>query len=240
MPTRPPGLFITGTDTGVGKTRVTCWIARHLSSRGLRVGVCKPAATGAHATHDRWIWPDIDALCGVCSAAVTDDWIGPFRWRLPLAPPIADQLEPALVGLPTAYRPPTIDDYLNVLDRWESNCDLLLVEGIGGLLCPLTCNQTVADLVSAWQRPMVVVARSGLGTLNHTLLTLEAAQQRCLGVSGVLLNNCSDSEPGLADATNREALSNRVGVPVWGPLPHVRSDSSVPSQIAAIDWLRII
>jgi dethiobiotin synthetase len=232
----PAGLFVTGTDTGVGKTRVTCWIARQLRAVGIRAGVCKPAATGAERVGQRWIWPDIQALRAVCPIDVSEEWIGPYCWRLPLAPPVADSFEPPLVGLPA----PDLDDFVKALDRWAGNCDVLLVEGTGGLLCPLTRASTIADLAARWGRPVLVVARLGLGTLNHTLLTLEAAERRSLPVCGVLMN-ASDSTPiDLAGQTNPDALRRFTPLPVWGPVPFHDDPATIPNVITQIDWDQLI
>lgn len=221
------GLFITGTDTGVGKTRVTCWLARRLTEGGIDVGVCKPAVTGAEQTNGATVWPDLEALHAVCPTQARDK-ICPFRWNLPLAPPAAQLLDPDSPS-------PSLADFKSALDHWIGTCQVLLCEGIGGLLCPLTEDATVADLAVAWGRPVLIVARLGLGTLNHTLLTLDVAQRRGLNVAAILLNQPNPGEHGFAERTNKLLLERRVGVPVLGPVEHQPHDD-LPAAILSVDW----
>lgn len=228
------GLFVTATDTGVGKTRLVCWLARRWSNAGLRVGVSKPAASGAERCDEGWVWPDIEDLRTSCSAAGASDLIGPFRWRLPLAPAVAERLEPALVRQGPAASP-TLADFLAALDAWHGKCDVLLVEGTGGLLCPLTATQTVADLAVAWGRPVLIVARLGLGTINHTLLTVEAAQRRRLEIAGVVLNCPVPPSGDLAEQTNPEELRRRLDVPIFGPIPYQPDLDRIPRAVSEID-----
>jgi dethiobiotin synthetase len=231
------GLFITATDTGVGKTQLVCWLARHWHQAGLRVGVCKPAASGAERSRTGWVWPDVERLRASCSAVGVDDLIAPFRWRLPLAPAVAERLEPALVR-PGPSASPTLADFLAALDAWHRKCDVLLVEGTGGLFCPLTATATIADLAAGWGRPVLIVARLGLGTINHTLLTVEAAQRRALRIAGIVLNCPVPPSGDLAEQTNPEELRRWLKVPVFGPLPYQPEMDPVPRAVAEICWPR--
>lgn len=231
----PRGLFIAGTETGVGKTRVTCWLARLLRRQGIRLGLCKPAVTGAERRGARWVWPDIELLRAACDAPVTAEQIGPYRWRLPLAPPVAARLE----GSESAM--PTLADYLAALNAWQNRCDILVAEGIGGLMCPLTETETVADLASAWDRPVLIVARLGLGTLNHTLLTVEAALARRLRVLAVLLNSVGAETWGLAERTNPDELRRRLApLPVWGPIGYQITEEPIPAPITNVPWVELL
>ncbi|MFO0946516.1 MAG: dethiobiotin synthase [Planctomycetota bacterium] len=246
---RLPGMLVLGTDTGVGKTRVTRWVARHLRACGVNVGICKPAATGselvASASGSRVTWSDIEELSSELDGETDSGLVGPFRWHSPLAPGVAAGLEfPAFATAPLPKGTPTgqwpgIEDYVRAIDAWTGNCDFLLVEGVGGLLCPLTKQETVADLAVRWGRPVLIVARHGLGTLNHSLLTLEVAQRRGLSVVGVLLNRSTNEPDGLAEQTNASELRARVSLPVWGPLSHELDPRVVPPLITQIPWLEL-
>ena len=237
MPARPKGIFVIGTDTGIGKTRVTCWIAEFLARQGVRAGVCKPAVTGARLVDGAWVWDDIERLRASCRLDVPPSWIGPFRWKPPLAPPAAARDERRSRD-PDAIELPSLDDLVRSLDAWDGSCDLLLVEGIGGLLCPLTERHTVADLAAAWDRPVLVVARAGLGTLNHTLLTVEVALARGLDVIAVLLNKPEPRTDDLSELSNPRDLTVRLPVPVWGPIPHLGGEvPDIPEAIRTVDWL---
>ncbi len=155
------GLFITGTDTNVGKTYVGALIARALKAAGRRVGVYKPVASGCHREGDRLI--SDDALLLWCAAGEPGelDRVCPQCFQAPLAPHLAARAEGK-----------EIDRKLlrDGLDYWRARSDIVLVEGAGGLLSPLGDKEYVADLARDFGFPLVVVARNALGTINHTLL----------------------------------------------------------------------
>ena len=218
---------------------MTCWIARWLAEQGIAVGVCKPAVTGAEEGENTGqpVWPDLECLKAACSLDVPEEWIGPYRWRAPLAPPVAARLDRQRGDDRNDF--PQLDNFLQPLDRWAGSCDLLLVEGVGGLLCPLTIEATIADLAQAWGRPVVVVASTALGTLNHTLLTVEVAQNRKLDLCGVVMSHCSCPGNDTAESTNTDELRSRLNVPVWGPIPYQTDWEPVPEPIRTVDWLRM-
>ena len=224
-----PGLFFTGTDTGVGKTLVTAAVARLLRAGGRDMVVCKPVASGARRVSGRWLADDTVALAQ--AAGLNGEWerVTPWAFPDPVAPPLAARRQGAVLTL-TALK-------AAVLDRARPGA-ALLVEGVGGLLCPLTEGETVADLVRELGLRLVVVTRRSLGTLNHTLLTLEAARARGLAVAGVVV---SETEPcaGLADETNVDEL-RRLGVPVLAVVPHRGGDvGNEDAALARVDWWRL-
>lgn len=220
-----PGLFVTGTDTEVGKTRITCWLAGALSKRGVRVGLSKPVASGRAERDGEFYWEDTEALVAASSVPTTPDLVTPVRLTEPLAPPVAARRE----GIPL-----TLAHYQSAIQACEGSSDVLLVEGVGGLLCPITEEETVADLAGWWGRPMIVVARLGLGTINHILLTLEAAQARGLKVLGVVINQATADPPTVADETNPAELRRLLSLPVWGPIPHQPQSDSIPAAFDEI------
>ena len=200
------GLFITGTDTGVGKTHIACAIVRELKAAGHRVGVFKPACSGAMidtAGHPHW--DDVDRLREALGQSVSDDQLCPQRFLAPLAPPVAARKERRTVDLVAIERG---------LNAWQANSDIIIVEGAGGLLCPLTDELTIADLAARFRFPLLIVARLGLGTINHTLLTVEVARRRRLPIKGIVFN---ESEPMVADRSpesNPLEVAARCDVPV--------------------------
>ncbi|HEX6986049.1 MAG TPA: dethiobiotin synthase, partial [Planctomycetaceae bacterium] len=120
---------------------------------------------------------------------------------------------------------------------WAGRCDLLLVEGVGGLLCPLTEDETVADLAADLGLPLLVVARATLGTINHTLLTVEAARTRNLDVAGIILNESVPADGDASVATNAAEIERRSGVPILGIVPHGRpARLLVQGTGQRIDW----
>lgn len=221
------GLFFTGTDTGVGKTHVTAAVGRLLRRQGRLLAVAKPVVTGAHWTGNQWLGDDTVRLA---EAVGSKDFQGitPWAFSEPAAPPIAARQQGVVLVL---------EEIIAAVRRQAPPGGLLLVEGVGGLLCPLTDQETVAELALGLGLPLVVVARKGLGTLNHTLLTLEAAARRKLAVAGVVVNEAV-SEEGLAARTNVEELRRRIAVPLLAVVPNGTGQES-SDALAGVDWWQL-
>lgn len=206
------GLFVTGTDTGVGKTYLTALIAREASDEDIEVGVYKPVCSGIEVGPDgRTFWPDVARLSEAVGGRYPLERICPQRFSAALAPPVAARLEGATVDgaqLRTAAR------------WWRGRVDLLLIEGVGGLLCPLTETTTVADLALDLGYPLLIVARLGLGTINHTLLTAEIARARGLAVAGVVLNDVEGRSDDVSRDTNPVELTARCPFPILAVAAH--------------------
>ena len=228
----PRGLIITGTDTGVGKTYVAAAIIRILRTQGRRVGAYKPAVTGSRPGPDGPIWDDVTCLQAALGRDVAPERICPQRFHAPLAPPVAARLERRCVDAALLRRG---------LDWWNDRADVVIIEGAGGLLSPLSETDTIADLARDFEFPLVVVARMSLGTLNHTLLTLEAARNRRLQVAGIVLNEPAVRDPDdLSIGTNAEELRRRSDVPILAILPHApSSDLLEPPPLSTIDWMQL-
>lgn len=190
------GAFITGTDTGVGKTVVSCALARGLRDVGVDVGVMKPAETGVLEGEP------LDALALIRAAQVEDELelVCPIQFEMPAAPQ---------ASAIAANRMVRLDHIQQAYEKLQSRHSFMLVEGAGGLLVPLDERTTMADLAEKLGLPVLIVARASLGTINHTLLTLEACATRCLDVVGVVLSHSAGvlSE---ADAKNLEILKQSL------------------------------
>ena len=206
------GLLITGTDTGVGKTFMTCWLARKLRDEGYRVGACKPVCSGAvfDARRNAWTWPDVDALSDALDFRFPQEQICPQMFRAPLAPSAAARLESSRVDMRRIREG---------VDAWSSLVEMLLIEGVGGWQCPLTERETVADLASVLGFPVLVVSPHRLGTINHTLLTVESIQRSGLALAGIVMNQMSAS-PDETAATNIDEIRRFTSVPILGTLPY--------------------
>ncbi len=205
---RMPGLFVVGTDTGVGKTWVASAIARTWAASGRRVGVLKPVSSGGTGGGAGGVLdsPDAEALIAAVGGAIPRDQVAPLVFAEPMAPPVAARragtpLTPAAVTLAVA----------GALAWWADRAEVMVVEGVGGLLCPLAEGWTVADLAVLLDYPVLIVAHRGLGTLNHTLLTVEAARARSLRVAGVVLNGARPPVDPAVEATNAAELARRLG-----------------------------
>ena len=212
------GIFVTGTDTGVGKTIVACAVAAWARARGIDVGVMKPVATGGIARQvgggRRWVSEDALLLAGAVGSRDPLPLINPVCFREPLAPLAAAQR----AGTAIALR-----QICSAFRALSARHEFVVVEGVGGLLVPLTVRLTLADLAKRLGLPLVIVARAGLGTLNHTLLTLRCARELGLEVRGVVLNQ-ADPPPKnrmacVAIQTNPLILSQVASVAVAGPVP---------------------
>jgi dethiobiotin synthetase len=220
-------LFFTGTDTGVGKTIVAAAVARWLRRQGRPVRVSKPVATGARWTGDRWLSDDTVLLARALGLTDGLEQVTPWTFAAAAAPPVAARQ--AGVRL-------TLGAIVAAIQKSWNPGTVMLVEGIGGLLCPLTEGETVADLVGALGLPLVIVARRSLGTLNHTLLTVEAARGRRFRVAGVVVNETSPCQ-GVAEETNVDELRRRIGVPLLTVVPHHADPTSLAElEITGVDW----
>lgn len=204
------GLFITGTDTGVGKTFITAAIARQLREQGHKVGAYKPAVSGCIDGPNGPRWEDLETLSAAIGGEFPIEHIGPQRFRAPLAPPVSARLENRQVDA-ALLRAGAF--------WWDGLVDLLLVEGAGGLLSPMTESDNVADVARDLDYPLLIVARAGLGTINHTLLTVEAAASRGLRVAGIVLNQCTPDGDDLSIASNADELGKRCRIPILGVFP---------------------
>jgi len=206
-------LFVSGTDTGCGKTQVACALARALRAAGRRVRVLKPVETGCELRAGALVPADALALAAAAGDDAPLERLCPFRLELAAAPEVAAraagiEIDPARIA--------------NALAAAHAAADVVLVEGAGGLLVPLRADLDVAGLVARLDLPLLLVARASLGTMNHTLLTLEAAAARGLRIAGVVVSHGSADLPE-GDRRNLAALRaqlERRQVPWLGELAH--------------------
>lgn len=220
-------LFITGTDTGVGKTIVSGAIAGYLKSQKVNVGVMKPAESGClpdPKNSKTLIRSDTLFLKKMAKAGDMIDLINPYYFEAPLAPAIAAELEKKEIS---------IDKILSCFQVLLKFHPTLLVEGAGGLFVPLTRQKMMIDLIQLLQLPVLLVARAGLGTINHTLLSIEALQHRKIKIAGVVLNH-SSAETDLSSKYNLETLKKNTDVPIWGEFPFVKDFNHESSLIQLI------
>ena len=203
----PPGLFVTGTDTGVGKTIATGVLAVCLRAHGLNAGVMKPIETGIRAG----VLPDADWLLSVAPSAVPLDLVAPYRLRAPAAPLIAAEAEGLLID---------VQRIVSAYEALAARHDCMLIEGIGGVMVPVTPDRLVIDLIHQLRLPVLIVARSGLGSINHTLLTVECLKRRDIPIVGILFNNPT-APPDNADGHETiRTILQWTGLRLIGELPY--------------------
>jgi dethiobiotin synthetase len=213
------GVFITGTDTAVGKTVVTAALIAALRQRHVTVGAMKPVETGCQVSDGE---SDAVRLRQAAGMAEPLELIAPYRFEAPLAPLAAAQdtgrkIDPAKIH--AAYQ--------TIASRYSC----VLIEGIGGVRVPITEDVEVIDLIRTLGLPTVVVGRAALGGVNHAMLTVEALQRRNITVLALALNATGPAESHPAQASSTVALLRQMaGVPVLGPVPH--------SHGMAADWRR--
>jgi dethiobiotin synthetase len=227
-----PGLFITGTDTGVGKTVIAGAIADWLRRRHRRVGVLKPVATGCVHRREGLVSEDAEFLAHCADAHFPLDVICPQRYAEPLAPSVAAE---------RAKQPLDWEAVQRSLHVIEAGSEILIVEGVGGAMVPLDGSHTVLDLIRWLRLPVVVVARPDLGTINHTLLTLSALRSSGASVAGVVINRYPTDTPDAAQETNPRVIERWGKAPILCVTPNEPLiGSRVPTGIAAavevVDW----
>ncbi|MDE0467759.1 MAG: dethiobiotin synthase [Candidatus Poribacteria bacterium] len=206
------GIFITGTGTEIGKTVIAGGLAASLKQAGMNVGVMKPISTGDTA----------DAQFLKHAAQVDDErsLINPIYLRHPLAPSVAARMEGREIDVSCVE---------TAFAELRQKYDFVIVEGVGGIAVPIQDDFLVVHLIKRLQLPILIVAQVGLGTLNHTLLTVAYARQFELQITGIVLNGLCAETAGLAEATNPAEIENLTGVPVIGVVPYEkRLDTAYP------------
>jgi dethiobiotin synthetase len=217
------GLFITGTGTGVGKTYVAALVARALRDAGLRVGVYKPVASGCERRNGQLISPDATTLWEAAGRPGTVDQVCPQLFAAPLAPHLAARAEGKRVDAML------LRDGVQV---WWETSDIVLVEGAGGLMSPISDDDYNADLAFDFDYPLVVVAANVLGTINATLQTLITANtyvstaeqstgnEQWLEVAGIVLNSPTKADADASVHSNADELARRCVAPLLALVEH--------------------
>jgi len=215
------GIFITGTGTEIGKTVVAGGFAASLKHSGVQVGIMKPISAGDAV--------DVQFLR---HAAQVDDplkLINPIRLRYPLAPSVSARLEGKQIDLSTIAA---------AFSNLKQKYDFLVVEGVGGIAVPLKDDFLVAHLISQLQLPILIVADAGLGTINHTMLTVAFARQFNLRITGIILNMVQPEAAGLAEQTNPAEIERLTQVSVVGVVPYEkRLDTPNPDTKFLADFI---
>lgn len=191
------GIFITATDTGIGKTYVACQLALSLRNAGINVGVMKPAACGSYS--------DARLLSRAQGSTDPIELVNPIYFKKPLAPYIASRLSRKKIYLNKIWK---------AYDILRKKHDFLIIEGIGGLMVPIKKDFFLADLCRGFGYPLLIVTRPILGTINHTLLTFFEAERSGLKTKGIIFNYYKPFRKGLAEKTNPGIIKSITKVPI--------------------------
>ncbi len=232
------GLFITGTDTGVGKTLIAGIIAKILGDNGLKVGVFKPIATGCRRTWEGLVAADTEFLANCANSDLPLSTITPVGYLTPAAPIVSAACE----------RTPI--DFGKIAAAYGDICqntDVVIVEGIGGVRVPLTAEFDLLDLAVEFDLPVVIVARPNLGTINHTLMTIDCISAAKLKIAGVIINGYDATNASIAEETADQVITQCTGVNVLAVVPFDETVSIEQSHwgqvtvdtLAECDWAKL-
>lgn len=204
----PKGIFITGTDTDIGKTVVTAAIACCIKNSGKSVAAVKPFQTGTEEEG----FLDIEFIYKALGLAFKIDDVCPIRLSKPLSPYSAAILEKKDINIPSLLK--------LLKEKFLISGGTTLFEGAGGLMVPITKNYFMSDFAKDMGLSVIIVARPGLGTLNHTLLSIEHAKKKGLHILGIVICNYP-SNPDLAESLNIDAINNLTEVEIVGVIPTI-------------------
>jgi dethiobiotin synthetase len=222
------GIFITGTDTDIGKTVVTAGLVASLRQQGYDWGAMKPFQSGAIKEGDRLLAPDVEFILQITDLEADYDLLNPIRLEPALAPSVAAEVEGVEID---------ISKVKNAYHKLQEEYQGVIVEGAGGLMVPLAKNFLVPDLIKILDLPIIIVARPNLGTINHTVLTVKMARELGFNVLGVIINGLKKDEAGIAEKTNPELISKLAEIPILGVVPYIEN---LENDLEAIDLAKII
>ncbi len=224
------GFFITGTDTGVGKTIIAAAIIKALQASGVNVCGMKPVETGCSRVGTNLYPADGMFLKKVAMMEEPMHYVTPYCFENPVAPSLASEMEGCSISAATI-----MERFDVLLSKYHS----VVVEGVGGILVPIKKDYFVLDLAGEMGLPLIVVTRPSIGTVNHTLLTVNYALKEGIKVSGIVVNFSRPSEGTVAENTSHLVLQQMCPVPVLGVFPHLKSLEDEFLERAAMKHLNI-
>jgi len=232
------GVFITGTDTGVVKTLIAGAIAKILSQKGKKIGVFKPVATGCKKAKQGLVNEDAQFLARCAGSKLSLDIINPVTFEMPAAPFVCEKAENKKVN------------FKKIADAYKKICQnsgFVIVEGIGGVKVPITNRIDVLGLAKMFKLPVVIVARSKLGTINHTLLTIDAIRRSGLLLAGVIINGYDEKTKDFAKKSNAKIIEKLGKVKILAVVPFDDKTNmkkfiigqKVLKSLKKVNWLKI-
>lgn len=216
------GIFITGTDTGVGKTFVAAGLIEVIRGKGINVCPMKPVETGCKIKKGSLVPADAVKLLKASRMEISLDAVNPYRFRQPLAPAVAAEHEGVVIKR---------SKLISACNRLLKSYDFIVIEGAGGIMTPVYKEYLCLDLIKDLALPLVIVSKPWLGTINHTLLTIEAARSRGINLHGVIINHASVAGKDLSEKSNPEIIESIGKVPVLGIIPYLKNPALLSSQL---------
>ena len=216
--------FITGTDTGVGKTSITAGLAGSMRKMGVDVGIMKPIATG-HPCNTGFKSSDVTKLVEAASVKDPENLINPVFLSLPTSPYDATKLLELSVDMPLIF-----EQFKKLLSLHE----ILLVEGIGGIMTPITKNFFVADMIKGMGIDVIIVTRATIGTLNHTVMTCKMCKDYGIKIRGLVINNF-DEKGTPAEKNSPSTLYELTNIPILGTVPFIKDLNDTEKLIEYVD-----
>lgn len=204
-----PSAFITGTDTGIGKTFVTTALIYELKRRGVKTGAIKPVQSGGGRFSRNQLRGDADLLARASNFEGTPELINPYDFSESLSPHLVSRISGSEIRM---------EKVLASFASMKASYDTLLVEGAGGLMTPVSDGVFMVNLAKLFNLPLIIVAGSRLGTINHTLMTVKVAEKFDVSVAGIIINKIS-KHPDLAEETNPGEILRLTGIPIMGLVP---------------------
>ena len=210
------GIFVAGTDTNVGKTIVSAALLCAAKSAGIDAVYMKPVQTGCRRLGKKLIAPDLELVCSIADIHPSEreqQLMAPYRFRQACSPHLAATLERRNVRLANIAKS---------FDKLKRRHEFIVVEGAGGILTPLSSKQIMLDLMKVLSLPIIVVARPGLGTINHTLLTLRELRRSKLNILGIVINYASDTRKTIIEKNNLKTIERLGNTRIIAELPFMR------------------
>ncbi len=216
--------FVTGTDTGVGKTVITASLAASLRKLGIGVGVMKPIASGIQQKTG-FRSSDVSLLCEASGVKDSEDMVNPVFLPLPTSPYDASKILNVSIDMPLVF-----EKFKALLKQHQ----MLLVEGIGGIMTPITKNFHVADMIKAMGLEAIIVTRSTLGTLNHTIMTIRMCKEYQIPIKGIIVNYF-DEKGTPAEKNAPATLYELTGIPILGIIPFVKDYQKLENMVNLVE-----
>lgn len=209
----PEGVFITATDTGVGKTLISASLAWKLSKHDDKICVMKPFATSNKVFSNKFYSKDLYLLSKSINLTEDQSYLNPFFYSLPASPYMASKILKA--------KPPSITTALNKFSYLRKKYNFVIVEGIGGVMVPINRKYSLVDFIRLTRLPVIIVTKPIIGTINHTLLTIQKCKEHNIPIKGIIFNKMPE-KPDIVMESTPSFIERMTKIPVLGIIPNYK------------------